>query len=89
MNGLDSEEHICRLYSMDKVLYGVYLAIDSVRSGNQVAYTKPGVHYFGEMKNDEFSPNILRVRSCYALSQDIRHGFGKIMRHEHGKSDEM
>ena len=69
MNGLDSEEYIGRLYGMDKVLYGISLAIDSVRTGNQVTYSNPGVHYFGEAKNHEFSPKVLRVKDAFERAE--------------------
>jgi len=65
MNGLDSENYIGSLYGMDKVLYGISLAIDSVREGNQVNYISPGTHYFGEMTNAEFTPRVLRVKDAF------------------------
>ncbi len=51
MNGLDSEETIGAAYGMDKVLYAVSVAIDAVREGNRVTFTRPGTLYFGEATN--------------------------------------
>jgi len=65
MNGLDSEAYIGSLYGMEKVLYGISLAIDSVREGNKVNYVNPGTHYFGEATNDELTPRVLRVRDAF------------------------
>lgn len=64
MNGLDSETYIGSLYGMEKVLYGTSVAIDAVREGNQIHYTNPGVHYFGEAKNDPPSQKVLCVKQA-------------------------
>ncbi len=65
LNGLDSEETIALLYGADKAMYGVSLAIDSVREGNRVTYASPGVHYFGEAINKDYSPRVLRVKDAF------------------------
>ncbi len=65
MNGLDSEEYIGSLYGMDKVLYGVSVGIDSIREGNRIIYTHPGVHYFGESKNTKHSRNVRLVQDAF------------------------
>ena len=65
MNGLESEEYIGSLYGMDKVLYAISLGIDAVREGNQVVYTKPGVHHFGELYNPTITPKVRRVQEAF------------------------
>jgi 2-dehydropantoate 2-reductase len=65
MNGLASEEYIGSIYGMDKVLYGVSVGIDALRQGNQVTYTKPGKHYFGEADNKQISPRVLQVQDAF------------------------
>ena len=65
MNGLDSEEYLGSVYGMDKLLYAVSVAIDAVRDGNQVAYSNPGKHYFGEAINTHISPRVLRVQAAF------------------------
>jgi 2-dehydropantoate 2-reductase len=65
MNGLDSEQIIGSLYGMDKVLYAVSVGIDAVRQGNQIRYTKPGLHYFGEATNTRISPRVRRVQRAF------------------------
>jgi 2-dehydropantoate 2-reductase len=65
MNGLESEEQIGSLYGMDKVLYGISVGIDAVRQGNQISYTKPGKHYFGEAHNATPSRRVLQVQDAF------------------------
>jgi 2-dehydropantoate 2-reductase len=65
MNGLDSEEFIGSVYGMDKVLYAVSVGIDAVRQGNQITYTRPGKHYFGEAVNPQISERVRRVQVAF------------------------
>jgi 2-dehydropantoate 2-reductase len=65
MNGLDSEEYIGSVYGMDKMLYAISVGIDAVRQGNQVNYTRPGKHYFGEATNVHLSPRVQRVQEAF------------------------
>jgi 2-dehydropantoate 2-reductase len=67
MNGLDSEEYIGSIYGMDKVLYAVSVAIDAVRQGNQITYSKPGKHYFGEAANTKthLSRRVRRLQEAF------------------------
>ena len=66
MNGLESEEYIGSIYGMDKMLYAISVAIDAVRLGNQITYTKPGKHYFGEAINTtNLSQRVLRVQEAF------------------------
>ena len=65
MNGLESEEYIGSIYGMDKMLYAISVAIDAVRQRNQITYTKPGKHYFGEASNTHLSQRVLRVQNAF------------------------
>ena len=65
MNGLDSEEIIGSVYGMEKMLYTISVAIDAVREGNQVTYTNPGKHYFGEKINNDIGPKVRRVQAAF------------------------
>lgn len=65
MNGLESEEILGAQYGMDKVLYATSLGIDALRSGNEVTYTTPGTHYFGEPQNKTISPRVRRVQAAF------------------------
>jgi len=65
MNGLESEEYIGSCYGKDKVLYGISVGIDALREGNQITYTKPGKHYFGEAENTQLSPHVLQVQKAF------------------------
>lgn len=65
MNGLESEECIGSVYGMDKVLHGISLGIDALRQGNQMTYTNPGKHYFGELNNAQLSSRVSRVQTAF------------------------
>jgi 2-dehydropantoate 2-reductase len=65
MNGLESEETIGAVYGMEKVLYAISLGIDAVRLGNQITFTKPGTHHFGEAKNLTISLKVRRVQQAF------------------------
>ena len=68
MNGLESEETLGSIYGMDKILYTISVGIDALRLGNQVNYTKPGTHYFGEAKNPAVTPKVRRVQQAFDLA---------------------
>lgn len=68
MNGLESEEYIGSIYGMDKVLYAISVAIDALRQGNRITYTKPGKHYFGEASNPRLSQRVLRVQEAFGMA---------------------
>jgi 2-dehydropantoate 2-reductase len=65
MNGLDSEVAIGSVYGMDKMLYTVSVAIDAQRQGNQITFTNPGKHYFGEATNTQVSERVRRVQDAF------------------------
>jgi 2-dehydropantoate 2-reductase len=65
MNGLESEEYIGSIFGMDKMLYAVSVAIDAVRRGNRITYTRPGKHYFGEATNTRLSQRVRRVQEAF------------------------
>lgn len=65
MNGLESEEYIGSVYGPDKILYAVSVAIDAVREGNRIEYSKGGTHFFGEAVNADPSPKVLRVKEAF------------------------
>lgn len=65
MNGLESEETIGAMYGVEKVLYTISVGIDALRLGNQVSYTRPGIHYFGEAANPTISSKVQRVQEAF------------------------
>jgi len=65
MNGIDSEEQLGQAFGMEKVLYAVALGIDSVRDGNRVSYTTPGVIQFGEADNTEVTDRVRRLQALF------------------------
>ncbi|MFO7748916.1 MAG: ketopantoate reductase family protein [Desulfobacteraceae bacterium] len=65
MNGLDSEGFLGSVYGMDKVLYTVSVGIDALRQGNEITYTRPGTHYFGEAENSSLADRVIRVQKAF------------------------
>jgi 2-dehydropantoate 2-reductase len=65
MNGLESEEIIGSIYGMDRLLYTISIGIDAVRENNQVTYTQPGTHIFGEARNESITPKVWRVQEAF------------------------
>jgi len=65
MNGLESESIIANTFGWEKVLYAISVGIDAVREGNQITYTKPGKHIFGEAYNHKISDKVLRVQQAF------------------------
>ena len=65
MNGLESEETIGAIYGMEKIVYAISVGIDALRAGNQITYTKPGKHYFGEAQNLSISPKVRRIQQAF------------------------
>jgi len=65
MNGLESEEYLGSIYGMDKMLYAVSVGIDALRNGNEVTYSKPGKHYFGDAVNKQLSQRVLNVQQAF------------------------
>jgi 2-dehydropantoate 2-reductase len=65
MNGLESEEILGAMYGMDKLVYAISLGIDAVRVGNDVTYTAPGTHYFGEAHNETLSPRVKDIQAAF------------------------
>lgn len=65
MNGLDSETIIGSVCGMEKVLYTISVGIDAVREGNSITYSKPGIHYFGEANNQQFSQRVQLVKQAF------------------------
>ncbi|MFO7884913.1 MAG: ketopantoate reductase family protein [Desulfobacteraceae bacterium] len=65
MNGLDSEAFLGSVYGMDKVLYTVSVGIDALRQDNEITYTRPGMHYFGEDENKKLSDRVIQVQQAF------------------------
>lgn len=71
MNGLESEECIGSIYGVDRVLYGVSVGIDALRQGNQMTYTNPGKHYFGELNNAQLSQRVSQVQKVFEIAKIV------------------
>jgi 2-dehydropantoate 2-reductase len=64
LNGIDSEEIIASRIGWDHVLYGMALAIDGVRVGNEITVSSSGTIYFGRARNPEPDADVLAVRDA-------------------------
>ncbi len=52
LNGIDSEERLAARYGWQRVLYGVALGIDALRTGNRIVYQSQGKLYLGRAGNE-------------------------------------
>lgn len=68
MNGIDSEEILARTFGWDKVLYAIALGIDAQREPDQVRVTNEGTIYFGEQRNEQFTPRVKRVEELFTAA---------------------
>jgi 2-dehydropantoate 2-reductase len=64
LNGIDSEEIIAARLGWDHVLYGMALAIDGVRVGNEITYSSSGIIHFGRAQNPEPDAEVRAVREA-------------------------
>ncbi len=62
LNGIDSEEIIASRIGWDHVLYGMALAIDAMRTGNEITVASNGTIYLGRAENTEVDPEVAAVR---------------------------
>ncbi len=52
LNGIDSEERLAERYGWERVLYGVALGIDALRTENRITYQSQGRLYVGRAQNE-------------------------------------
>ena len=78
MNGIESEEAIGSVFSLDKVLYSIVLGIDAVREGNSTTYSNQGRVFFGEAINVVQTDRVKQVKKLferagisYVISDDM------------------
>jgi 2-dehydropantoate 2-reductase len=69
MNGLDSEAYIGSIYGPEQVMYGLAVGIDALRDKNNIVFTKPGKHFFGEAENSKLSERVKRVQEAFSRAQ--------------------
>lgn len=65
MNGISSERCIGEVYGIEKMLYGMVLAIDAERDGSRVTYADTATIYFGEADNSRLSPKAEAVKALF------------------------
>ena len=65
MNGIESEEAIGSVFSLDKVLYSIVLGIDAVREGNSTTYSNQGRVFFGEAINVVQTDRVKQVKELF------------------------
>ncbi|MBP1153781.1 MULTISPECIES: ketopantoate reductase family protein [unclassified Paenibacillus] len=65
LNGISSEEILASAYGTDNLLYAMCVAIDAVRDGLSIHFSKIGKICFGEKMNTTYSPNVQRVKELF------------------------
>lgn len=61
LNGLDSERRLTEAFGSEHVLYATVTGADTNRKESQVTCNRCGCLYFGEKKNETWSPRVKRV----------------------------
>jgi 2-dehydropantoate 2-reductase len=65
MNGITSEQEIGKVYGMEKLLYGMVLAIDAERDKSNITYASTARIYFGEESNMIYSDKVQAVKELF------------------------
>lgn len=65
MNGISSEQSIGEVYGLEKLLYGMVLAIDAERQNNHIKYANTAKIYFGEKENRVYSDKVIAVKELF------------------------
>jgi 2-dehydropantoate 2-reductase len=65
MNGITSEKQIGEIYGLDKLLYGMVLAIDAERQDKNIKYSNTAKIYFGEESNITYSSKVTAVKELF------------------------
>lgn len=65
MNGISSEEILGKAYGMEKLLYGLCVGIDAIRTEEEIRCTSIGEIHFGEKVNKTHSPRVQAVKELF------------------------
>jgi len=65
MNGISSEKIIGEAYGMEKLLYGLVLAIDAERNNNNITHASTAKIYFGEEDNTVYGDKVTAVKALF------------------------
>mgnify|MGYP000403198980 CR=1 FL=1 len=65
MNGITSEKQLGEIYGMDKLLYGMVLAIDAERQDTNSKYSSTAKIFFGEESNVIHSNKVTTVKDLF------------------------
>jgi 2-dehydropantoate 2-reductase len=65
MNGITSEKQLGEVYGLDKLLYGMVLAIDAERQDTNSKYADTAKIFFGEESNITLSPKVAAVKELF------------------------
>ncbi|HZK25704.1 MAG TPA: ketopantoate reductase family protein [Oscillospiraceae bacterium] len=69
LNGISSEETLAASFGWEHVLYGLCLSVDAVREGNKIEFSRAGKVYFGESRNEHYSPRVEAVQRFFRRCQ--------------------
>lgn len=65
MNGISSEEILGKAYGMEKLLYGICVGIDAVRTEKEIKCSTIGEIHFGERRNETYTSRVEAVRNLF------------------------
>ncbi len=65
LNGIDSEERLAERYGRHRILYGVALGIDALRTGNRITYSSQGTLFIGRAENDPADSAVRAVAELF------------------------
>lgn len=68
LNGVTAVDEIKKTYSNNKVLYGIALGIDAVRTEEGITNSNDGIIQFGYAKNVNIAPEVLAVKELFDKS---------------------
>ncbi|SNS12146.1 ketopantoate reductase [Anaerovirgula multivorans] len=78
MNGISSEEILGRAYGIEKMLYGICVGIDAVRTETEIQCSTIGEIHFGERNNKIYTPRVEAVKNLlekasipYVIPEDM------------------
>jgi len=80
LNGVTARDRIFSIYPNNKVLYGLSMGIDAVRTENGVVNTVNGEIQFGNADNKTISPEVQAVKECFDNSKIINKVYDDMIR---------
>ncbi|WKY48144.1 ketopantoate reductase family protein [Eubacteriaceae bacterium ES3] len=65
LNGIISENVIAETFGDKNLIWSVALGMDTIKEGNRLTYTNPGMICFGEQNGNDYSPKVKAVKDFF------------------------